>query len=156
MTTQKQWSLQDLDDPQSREYLQALTTADLLDWYFATKTTIDAQEAAFVETMRPINKQKELIEWLVARKLDLESAKSLSSASGRVTKTVRKNYVINDLEAVMNDVLKNDRLHAFKLTPIKEEVETIITELRAAGVDVDCLPGVELRESASLRFTKAR
>lgn len=150
------WNMQDLDTDAGREYLLNLNTADLLDWYFATKTVIDAQEAAFTESLRPFNAQKDLIEHLVARKMDMESAKSLSSNAGRVTKTVRKSYAIVDMEAVMDDAIKHDRLHVYKLSPIKEEVEALLAEYKANGDDVDCLPGVELKESVSLRFTKAR
>ena len=76
--------------------------------------------------------------------------------AGRVTKAVRTSYVIEDLEAVMQDVIANDRLHAFGLSPIKDEVEAMIAELKAQGVDVDCLPGVAKKESVTFRFTRAR
>lgn len=152
----KVWSMECLDNETDRAFLEGLTAADLLDWYFSTKDVITTQEAAFNESMRGVKGQLELIEFMIARKLDLESAKTMSSDSGRVTKVVRSSYAITDIETVMADVIANDRLHAFKLSPIKDEVEAMLAELRAQGMDVDCLPGVEKKESVTLRFTKAR
>jgi len=149
------FDMSDLDDNKTAEYLLGLSTKDVLEWYFNTKRALGVEEAAFAERTRPFTKQLELLQWLVTRKMDQEDVKTLSAASGRVTRVDRTTYQVVDSEALANYATSNDCLHIFKLNPIKEEYEALLDQFQRQGHQVDNLPGVEKKVSSSLRFTPA-